>query len=616
MRLGFMLSRVSKIFKSVYWAGCRGSVLSLFFLFPALRPINVAAQNYTILIHELDIAERAEVSRLAPTPSYPSAMAAYQYIQSITPTLQDAGFLAASIDSIGVSDTRYDVYLFTGLKYKWARVGFDSIAQSVLNRGAISTVQWAGRPLRPRQIAGITEKLLRWAEDNGYPFAMAGINIHSLGKGDDLQGDFYMRLGPSIRLDSITITTGDAQLSRAYILRYLGLQEGMPYNESKLRPVSARISELSFIREARPWAVSFKPGTTRLTLDLQEKKANAANAIIGLQPNSVETGKFMLTVDAQLRLQNILAAGESINLSYQNLQYKSPRLKVDGVYPYLFDSPVGVDVDFDLFKKDTAFRRTSLQVGLRYALSATDYFRVFYQVRSNRLITVDTAYVRSRKALPEDVDVTAGGAGAEVLLNRTDYRLSPRRGWEANIKGSALRRSVRRSDAITGMRDAGGFSFASLYDTLTRQTYQYTLQAGVATYLSLSKKLVVKAAYTGGYISGSNLFRNELYQIGGFRVLRGFDEQSIFANQYHIATAELRLLFSGPSFVYLFSDNGWVESRFSGFSRTGFYNGFGLGATLETKSGLFTISYALGRSPDSPVQFRQSKVHFGYLALF
>jgi hypothetical protein len=48
----------------------------------------------------------------------------------------------------------------------------------------------------------------------------------------------------------------------------------------------------------------------------------------------------------------------------------------------------------------------------------------------------------------------------------------------------------------------------------------------------------------------------------------------------------------------------------------GWYNGFGLGTTLETKSGLFTISYALGRSDQNTVQFRQSKIHFGYVAYF
>jgi hemolysin activation/secretion protein len=99
-------------------------------------------------------------------------------------------------------------------------------------------------------------------------------------------------------------------------------------------------------------------------------------------------------------------------------------------------------------------------------------------------------------------------------------------------------------------------------------------------------------------------------------MLRGFDEQSIFANQYHIALVELRLRFSQNSFAYLFSDNGWVETKFKNYNRAAWHNGFGLGTTLETKTGLFSIAVAFGRSEQIPLRFRESKISFGYIALF
>ena len=128
--------------------------------------------------------------------------------------------------------------------------------------------------------------------------------------------------------------------------------------------------------------------------------------------------------------------------------------------------------------------------------------------------------------------------------------------------------------------------------------------------------MVFRQAYYGGWISGQRLFQNELYQVGGFKLLRGFDEQSVYASQYHMASLEFRLLLNRNSYIYLFSDNAYVQSFFNLNNKEGFYNGFGIGATLETKTGLFSISYALGRNDDIPVQFRQSKVHFGYVAYF
>ena len=155
---------------------------------------------------------------------------------------------------------------------------------------------------------------------------------------------------------------------------------------------------------------------------------------------------------------------------------------------------------------------------------------------------------------------------------------------EARLSSSALVRKVKQSDAITGLTDVSGFDYSTLYDTLAKRQYQYFINGTLAYYIPLGKKAVFKSAYNGGWVG--------------------------------VVTLELRLLLDQNSFFYLFSDNGYVVSDFNGFYKDDIYNGFGLGTTLETKSGLFSISYALGRNKANPIQFRQSKIHFGYLAYF
>ena len=46
--------------------------------------------------------------------------------------------------------------------------------------------------------------------------------------------------------------------------------------------------------------------------------------------------------------------------------------------------------------------------------------------------------------------------------------------------------------------------------------------------------------------------------------------------------------------------------------------GFGLGLTLETKAGLFGLSYAIGKDSDPSrfVNLRNAKIHFGYVNYF
>jgi hemolysin activation/secretion protein len=218
--------------------------------------------------------------------------------------------------------------------------------------------------------------------------------------------------------------------------------------------------------------------------------------------------------------------------------------------------------------------------------------------------------------LPDDADVTARGGGVELGISRVDNRLNPRKGFEGKLGATVLLREVRKSDEVLSLNDASGFDYSKLYDSLTGRSNQLFLTGYLGYYLPLAKKVVLKTAYNGAYIQGKNLFRNELYQIGGFRLLRGFDEQSIYASQYHVLSLELRLLLDQRSYFYLFSDNGYVQTHFAGLRKNDFYNGLGIGTTIETKTGLFSISYAVGRNESNPIQLRQSKIHFGYAAYF
>ncbi len=580
-----------------------------------LLPLCADGQVYVVNIHGIDAADSTITKQLKGRNKFDNQMDAYQYVQNIVPALQSAGFLAASADSLDVSTASYEVFVYLGQKYKWALVDFDGVPETIQISAVVNVKKLTGQTLQPRQIAGVSEKLLQWCEQNGYPFAsvsIAGMRVDSLG---NVSGKFILDRGALKKIDSIEID-GEVHITKNYLLHYLDIRETEPYNEKKLNSITSRLRELPFLQEAQPWFVRFKLSKTILVLHLKEKKANQLNGIIGLIPNSLETNKFLLTVDAQLALQNTLGFGESINVSYQNLQYKSPRLKADVIWPYLLNTRIGAEGHFDLFKKDTSFRRTSLQLGLRYQISATDYIRAFYLNQSNRLITIDTNYIKAQRQLPDNADVSSNGAGGELVLDRTDYRLSPRKGWSVKFSVSGLQRTVRRSDAVTQLNDGTGFDFAKLYDSLDQKRYQYIFAGDAAYYVPMGKRATLKIAYDGGWISGQRLFRNELFQIGGFKLLRGFDEQSIYASQYHIGILEARLLLDQNSYVYLFSDNGWVESNFNGFSSQQVYNGFGIGTTLQTKTGLFSISYALGRSNATAVQLRQSKIHFGYVAYF
>jgi hemolysin activation/secretion protein len=117
-------------------------------------------------------------------------------------------------------------------------------------------------------------------------------------------------------------------------------------------------------------------------------------------------------------------------------------------------------------------------------------------------------------------------------------------------------------------------------------------------------------------INGSNVFENELFRIGGNNTLRGFNEESIFASTFSIVNLEYRYLLEENSFLFAFFNGAYYENKAINRNIVDRPFGFGAGMSFETKAGIFSISYALGKQFDNPIEFRSAKVHFGITSLF
>jgi len=552
--------------------------------------------------------------KIAPVQWYNNPMEANDALRQLIPELRENGYLAAAVDTFLLTDSSMEASVYQGTLYQWAKLSFDSIPVALLNQMNIKLRDWEQVTVSPRRLAALSEQVLVYCENNGYPFASTYLR-EIQDSGDGLTAQFVLDRGDVKRIDSIAIES-DVEISRKYLQNYIGIHQGDLYNESQVRLLTKRLLELPFLQPTLPWKMDFTVLKNTLYLYLKEKKSNQLNGLIGLQPNNVETGKFLLTADVLLSLKNALGYGETMAGTYQNLQYKSPRFHLEAGLPYLFGSPVGFDGSFDLFKKDTTFVRTTFEGGLKYQLSASDFFKVGYQSYSNRLINVDTNYVIANKKLPDNVDVSSHGATGSFYLDHTDYVLSPRKGWQIRFTGAGLIRKVKPNDAITGISDGSGFDYTKLYDSANAEKIQYRFVGTAAYYISPLKNLVVKVEYNGGYISGDDLFKNELFQLGGFKLLRGFDEQSIYASQYNIGTLEVRFLLGRNSYFYLFTDASAVEARYNGAARKDNPVSVGGGITLENKSGIFNVALGMGKTSGTDFQFKQTKIHFGYSAYF
>jgi len=540
------------------------------------------------------------------------------YVSDLKNVLQARGYLTASVDSVVYDSSAARAWVFLGETYRWAALSFSPGDQKTLSDAGWNLKPDSGRIADFGKLEKSREQLIAYLENNGYPFASVKLDSIRFDP-DGIRAKLLIEKGPLYKIDSILVT-GDVKIRNHFLRKYLEIDKGSIYRKDKLDKISTRLLELPFLKESRNWDMTMLGTGSTLNLYLEPRKSSQVNVLVGFLPDNTQLGgKLLLTGEANINLKNALGGGETIGVNWQQLQVKSPRLNLAFSQPYIFRTSLGLDFSFDLFKKDSSFLNLNTQIGIQYLVSSRQSGKVFFQQLTTNLLTVDTNLVKATLKLPQFIDVSTSSIGIDYQFNNTDYRFNPRRGNDLGITFSGGLRRIKENANITSLKtDINGndFNFSSLYDTLQPKVYIIRLKGYAAHFFKMSKQTAIKASLQGGWVQSKDIFKNEIFQIGGYKILRGFDEESIFATYYAVSTLEYRFLIGLNSYLFGFTDFGYAGNNSFTEKMDHSYLGLGLGIAFETKAGIFNLTYAAGKRNDLNLNLRQSKIHFGFVSLF
>ncbi len=589
----------------------------LVFLFvPALL---LAQNKYALYINCVD-KDSTFAANTGISTSFNTKIACTQYINQLPGFLRSKGYVTASLDSIRYDSAFARVVLFAGNVYKWAQIDVSQIDSSLLQSVGWRAGVFDDKPMNFEEVRLWEDRILNYLENNGYPFAKVYLDSLQLDN-EQVWAKLKVNKGPQYKIDSIRVY-GDAKISNDYLQRYLDIRNGSIFSKEKLLRISRRMKELTYLEEEHPAKLIWLGSGSILEMYLKQKKSSQVNVLIGFLPNNdqLSSKKILITGEANIKLKNAFGAGETIGLNWQQLQVKSPRLNIIYQHPYLFHSPFGLDFAFDMLRKDSTFVNINMQLGAQYVLNIHQAGQLFIQKFQTILNGVNTNRTLQTHRLPEDADVSSFNLGVDYEFNNTNYRLNPTSGNEFHMVASAGSKKIKKNSQVLELKDPGdpNFDFDKLYDTVKLKTYQFRIKATAAKYFPIGKqnRSTVKAAVNGGFFQSGNIFRNELFQIGGYKLLRGFDEESQYLSKYVIATLEYRYLIGQNSFFYVFTDGGWGKNNSQNINAGYTYFGTGLGLAFETKVGIFNLAWAVGKRNDTELNLRQSKIHFGFVNYF
>jgi len=585
---------------------CRSVLIWLIIILPF---VTCAQEHSLSLAVETDTGIQRQILELD------SSKVVY-YTDSLVNAWKNNGYLNAEVDTIISHVDSSKASIYQGYRYTSLQMDLDAKTINLLQEAGMSNVRWMGNVYNHQRVKEAMDKILVYLENNGYPFASVRMDSVVIDKGS-IVSKLIVDKKNLVLMDTLDIT-GDANISSIFIKRYFDIQAGDPYSLEKILDIKRKVTSLPYCRLKSDPTISFVNKKALLRIELEKQQASTFDFIIGVLPNNVNGQReFVITGEFKGDLYNELGYGERIFAQFERLKPETQELELKFNMPYIGSLPFGVDTDFGLYRSSINFLDLKSKIGLQYLFSGLDYIDASWYFNSSRLIEIDTTSLINLERLPSQLDVNYTGGGVGVSKGKVDYIFNPGRGWRGAVNSTVGIKSIIPNNTIRSITE-GELDFDDAYDTLNLSTFQAELHASIEYYKPIGSWATIKTSIQSAYkYNQEKLYDNELFRIGGNRLLRGFDEQSILTDLYAVATAEFRVILDQNSFLsFPFIDYGRVHSLKDGSKSWENTFGAGIGLNFATGAGIFNVSFAIGKRDEIPVDFSAAKIHFGYVSLF
>lgn len=503
-------------------------------------------------------------------------------------SLYSYGYLEASIDSVGRDSLHQILYLHTGRKYYWQNIYIRSDELPAYLEQKIYRLHH--QPLHFGTWESIMQDIIREYENKGYPFVSVKLDSVTF-QNHYISGHVHINKGPYYAFDSLIIS-GNLKVPYRFLENYLQVKKGTPYQEKIIQKTDKKISQLPFLKLQQPSEVVFGKDYCFIKIYGEKKNANRFSGIAGIMPDN-KTGRTLLTGDVALSLIHTLGKAEQLDFNWRHLQKQTQDLKIRFNFPYLFNTPFGIEEDFKLYKRDTSFMDINNKAGVVIRFNGNHQLKFILAHRYISTLPSSVSFVNT------DLSYTSYGMG--LYFNTTDYLPNPRKGW--NIEGNILigNKSIKQKE---------------WENYIPNNSFQYEIFLDLSRFLPLYRRHVLKTSLQTFYLDYPVLFLSETRRIGGLLSFRGFNEESIFTTAYLLYSLEYRFILDQNSYLSLFYNQCYYERDIVDGYTWDFPYGIGGGVSFDAKAGIFSLFYALGSEQKNPLLLRNGKIHFGFINYF
>ncbi len=503
----------------------------------------------------------------------------------------EKGYYLASFKPLYVSSTEIEVLVEIGSHFPNVAIVINDSIKSQLRSFGIENIPKNSLKTSPSLFKLFIDKTLKAYANNGYPFAQVFFAEQEIIE-QQIQIQMNISSGKFYRFSDI-IVKGDSSISKSTVQNLIGIKINDIYSEEKISSIDRILQQTNFINVLKKSELLFTENGVELYVYLENQKMSSMNGAVGLQPNP-KSQKIGLTGDVQIKLQNVFKKAELIDLNWRSIEPQTQALQAKLNYPFLFKSPFGIDLKFNLYKRDSTFLDLKSFIGIQYSFKNNVQLKGFYQVNSSEILskTPNPSSLFSYLA-----PIKLNSYGLSLQYKRINFLPNPSKGFSLFIETSIGNRTIKKDN------------------TILEKSYVYKSIFQYVSYIPITKRNIIKVGVNFESYTSSSIFQNERYRFGGLNSLRGFNEEELFASTKLITSLEYRFLLDKNSNAFIFYDQGIYEDNTLTYKID---NPFGVGAGISfgSRIGIFSISYSLGKQENNPFEFRNGKIHFGYITYF
>ena len=546
------------------------------FIIVLLFPLMMAAQE----IKSYRIFNNLEVSKSDKTNSNNLK----DIVNDVLLSKIQEGYFNSSIDSTRIINKNLEIYMKTGslINVNEIKVNINDQLSLKLREDFISKKKY----FDPTELSSKIRKWIVLMNNNGFPFAEFEFKNYEI-IDSKINLECNLISGPLVRIDSL-INPEISKKELMLVSKIINIKNGDVFNLSEIYKISENIRKSVFLKEIKPPAYEFVDNFASVYTYVKTESKNSVNGLIGIQPS--ENEKIQFTGNVSLNFLNALSFGETLKLNWRKMFNSSQNLISEFSIPFIFKTNIEIMGGLDMIKKDSSFFNLNSKFILNYRLNS-NLTSGFLFAKNNSTNLLQSNYSST----------TVNSFGFTADLKKTNNKYNPSKGYLFKTELSYGWKQTYTNDTTSN-------------NILRTPNFNGKLE--IDTYWDIIRRTTLKMKLTGSIIQNDILYENELIRIGGYKTIRGFNEESIMVSSFILSNFEFRYLLDEKSNVFIFSDFAWTESKTNEFLKEEYYQSFGFGTNISMKNGLLTFIYGIGRKLDNPFLIRTGKIHLGFTSYF